>query len=144
MYIKFSVQETYGVMAILALAQHVGDAPLQVKVIAQRHGISTRFLAQVMGRLKNEGLVQSVRGRQGGYRLARRPEEIRIRDVVRAIEGTPRVARAATQTAQEGVLAEIQIHINTVLGRLLDDLHFQALAERVAQREARHAPMFHI
>jgi len=72
-------------MAVLAI-YHQGE-PLPLREIAEQEQISLKFLEQIFPDLKRAGLVTSMRGSRGGYRLLRPPEEIRVGDIVRAVEG---------------------------------------------------------
>jgi Rrf2 family protein len=58
-----------------------------VRCISERQGISPRYIEQIFQKLKKAGIIKSVRGPTGGYYLSRRPEEITIGDVVRAVDG---------------------------------------------------------
>lgn len=69
------------------LALHYGNEPISLKNIAQRQGISEYYLEQLMAILKKAGLVRSIRGAYGGYLLSRKPSEITVGDVLRALEG---------------------------------------------------------
>lgn len=69
------------------LAQHYGEGPIPLKLIAERQEISEHYLEQLMGALRKGGLVGSVRGAQGGYELHLHPESISIGDILRALEG---------------------------------------------------------
>lgn len=85
---KLPTQIRYGTRALFYIAFHRGGGSTQVKDIAESESISQRYLEQIFQKLKRAGLVGSRRGPQGGYRLLRRPEEIRIGDIVRAINGS--------------------------------------------------------
>ena len=84
---KVSAKGEYGVraMAILALEYRAGPIPL--REIASREGISYQFLEQIFLPLRRSGLINSVRGAKGGYALARPPDEIKVGDILRALEG---------------------------------------------------------
>src|SRR4051794_40053647 len=85
---RVSAKAQYACIAMLELAGHHGDpnALVQVKSIADLHGISQRFLVQILLQLKAHGLVRSSRGAAGGYQLARPPEGISLADVIHAID----------------------------------------------------------
>src|SRR5207244_6181737 len=83
----FSAKGEYGIMAVLDLALANGSAPVQAKAIADRQGIPLRFLEHILSALKHAGLVESERGAHGGYRLAKPASEIRIGDVIQAVDG---------------------------------------------------------
>lgn len=72
-------------MAVLAFHHKEGAIPL--REVAAREGISYQFLEQIFPDLRRAGLIESVRGAGGGYLLARSPSEIRVGDIVRAVEG---------------------------------------------------------
>jgi len=85
---KLSTKARYGLRAVLDLAEYYGTGPVQAKLIAERQGISPKYLEHLLSALKASGLVQVVRGVHGGYKLARPPGEVRLGDVVRALEGS--------------------------------------------------------
>jgi len=85
--VKLSNKGCYGVRALFDIAFHNDGRPTQVKDIAARQAIPARFLEQIFQDLKRAGLVGAKRGPRGGYHLARPAHEIRLGDVVRAIEG---------------------------------------------------------
>ena len=73
--------------AMLVLGLNYGEPVVRIQTISQQQNIPKRFLEQILNDLKSAGIVQSRRGMSGGYRLARRPEEITLASVVRHIEG---------------------------------------------------------
>lgn len=81
---QLSLHSDYALRALMTLATM--DSVLSVDEIARRHGISRNHLAKVAQRLQAAGLVQTYRGRSGGMKLARRPEDIVVGDVVRRFE----------------------------------------------------------
>ena len=72
---------------MMDLAARYGDKPTSLKSVAERHSLSEHYLEQLVAPLRNAGLVKSVRGAHGGYKLARSPEEITAGDVIRVLEG---------------------------------------------------------
>ena len=87
---KISTRTRYGMRAILelALAYKAGKAgPLQIKVIAERQNISNKYLEQLIAIIKSAGLVRSIRGPHGGYVLAKSPEDIKLSEIFRVLEG---------------------------------------------------------
>lgn len=84
---KLSTKSRYGVRALFDMAFNSGNLPTQIKDISRRQSISPRYLEQIFQDLKKGGLVKSRRGPQGGYYLARRPEEISVREIILAAEG---------------------------------------------------------
>lgn len=88
--IRLSTKGRYGTRLMLNLARHHGDGKEAVilKRISEDEGISIRYLEQIIIPLKINRLVKSTRGAGGGYTLARRPEEIRIGEILHALEGS--------------------------------------------------------
>jgi len=77
----------YAIRAIYALAEHGSDAPLKIGEIAARQKIPVRFLEVILGQLKGGGFVQSRRGAEGGYLLARAAASITVGEVMRYVDG---------------------------------------------------------
>ena len=84
---KISTRTRYGMRAILELALAYKIGPLQIRVIAERQNISNKYLEQLVGIMRSAGLVRSIRGPHGGYVLARGPEEIKLSEIFRILEG---------------------------------------------------------
>ncbi len=84
---KLSTKGRYGLRAMLDIAQNEKDGPVTLNNIAARQDISKRYLEQILVALKQAGLVNSVRGFQGGFVLAREPEKIVIREIITTLEG---------------------------------------------------------
>lgn len=84
---NISTKGRYGLRAILDIARHGQGRPVTLSAIAMRQQISEGYLEQLMAPMRRAGLVQSSRGAQGGYTLAREPQEIVAGDIFRALEG---------------------------------------------------------
>ncbi|MDN5301918.1 MAG: Rrf2 family transcriptional regulator, cysteine metabolism repressor [Thermoanaerobacteraceae bacterium] len=84
---KLSTRGRYGLKAMFDLAQNYGSGPIPLKSVAERQDISEHYLEQLISSLRKAGLVQSVRGAQGGYTLTKKPAEITVGDVLRVLEG---------------------------------------------------------
>lgn len=84
---RISTKGRYGLRAIIDIAAHSGEGQIPIKEVARRQGISDNYLEQIIFPLKKAGIVQSVRGSQGGYLLARPAREITAGDVLRVLEG---------------------------------------------------------
>jgi Rrf2 family transcriptional regulator, cysteine metabolism repressor len=109
MRMRFSMKTEYGVRAIVELAANAGRGSLQSSEIARRQGIPGPFLDQVLMTLRRAGLVSSTRGPHGGHTLARRPDEIRLDEVITCLEGNGREARQpdGADTGDSRVLAQV-------------------------------------
>lgn len=84
---RISTKGRYGLRAIIDIASHSKDGQIPIKEVAKRQGISDNYLEQIIFPLKKAGIVQSVRGSQGGYFLARPASEITAGEVLRVLEG---------------------------------------------------------
>ena len=76
----------YALRVMLDLAQHTEDGYISLKTIADRQGYSMKYLEMIVGSLKKAALVDSTRGKDGGYRLCRAPGEYTVGDILRSIE----------------------------------------------------------
>ena len=84
---KVSTRGEYGVRAMVALAHHFGGKPVALTTIARDSHVPAPYLEQLIAPLRRAGLVESRRGAQGGYQLARPPAEIRVGEIYRVMEG---------------------------------------------------------
>ena len=84
---RVSTRGDYASRALLSLALHSEDVPTSVREIAERTALPQPYLEQILLALKGAGLVRSKRGVGGGYVLARDPADIRLSEIVRAVDG---------------------------------------------------------
>ncbi len=81
--VVISARTEYACIAVLALAaRHASGETVRIREIADPHGIPSRFLVQILLQLKGAGLVESTRGAAGGYKLAKKPEQITLGQVM--------------------------------------------------------------
>ena len=85
---KVSTKGDYGVRALVELAHHYGQGPRQSAEIAARQEIPEPYLDQLLTTLRRAGFIRSVRGPQGGHALIRDPKEVKLSDVMVALEGS--------------------------------------------------------
>ncbi len=83
---RLTTKGRYAVTAMLDLALHAAEGPVCLGDIARRQEISLSYLEQLFARLRRKGLVSSVRGPGGGYRLRCPPEEIHIAQIIHAVD----------------------------------------------------------
>jgi Rrf2 family cysteine metabolism transcriptional repressor len=129
---RLSAKAQYACVAMVELACSHGDRnPVHLKNIAESHGISQRFLVQILLQLKGAGLVDSTRGAMGGYLLAKAPAKISLADIINAIDQAPPALPSALSglhttpavQAVKSILQEIQIKEQQSLEETnLDDL----------------------
>ena len=84
---KLSTRARYGLRALIDLGQYSETDAVSIQSIATRQDISVGYLEQLMALLKKAGLVRSIRGANGGYKLGKAPEEISVGDILRVLEG---------------------------------------------------------
>jgi Rrf2 family protein len=84
---KISTKVRYATRAMLELSLHIEDKPLFIDAIAKSQDLSKKYLETLLNTLKKSGLVVSVRGKGGGYRLNKKPEDITVKDIYIAMEG---------------------------------------------------------
>ncbi|MFC1540799.1 RrF2 family transcriptional regulator [Candidatus Margulisiibacteriota bacterium] len=90
---NFSIKVQYGLQAALELARKYNAGPVQIGDIAQNQKIPVRYLEQLLLVLKKRHLLASVRGKEGGYALAKHPADISVLEVIEALEGPIELAR---------------------------------------------------
>ena len=84
---KISTKGRYGLRTLMDIAVHQAHGPVNLNDIAERQGISAKYLWQIVNLLKTAGFVRGTRGPKGGYVLLRNPAEITLLDVIQVLEG---------------------------------------------------------
>jgi Rrf2 family protein len=122
---KLSTKGRYGVRALLDVALHQDKSQVQLKDIAERQQISLSYLEHLIAPLVAAGLLKSARGARGGVSLARPARDIRLLDVVQALEGSlapvrcvdePEKCSRAESCVTRDVWAEVKVAVESVLG----------------------------
>jgi len=93
--VKLSTKGRYAVMAMVDLARQGANGPVTLAEIAERQDISLSYLEQLFGKLRKGAQVKSVRGPGGGYMLTRHPSEMRIADIIVAVDEPIKATRCA-------------------------------------------------
>ncbi len=141
---RLTTKGRYAVTAMLDVALHAGVAPVSLADISDRQGISQPYLEQLFARLKRVGLVASVRGPGGGYRLRRELESVSVADVIGAVgEGVDATRCGGTGDCQDGEVclthelwADLSMQIHLFLSRItLADLVGRGDVLAVARRQ---------
>lgn len=86
-----STKGMYGLSAMYELSLSQNDKPTQIREISGRAKIPQNYLEQLLVVLRRAGLVKSIRGAQGGYFLAKKPEDILVKDILLALEGSLKI-----------------------------------------------------
>jgi len=94
-----SRKSKYGLKALLVLAEKTGTGPVLIADLAERDAIPKKFLEAILLELKRHGIVESKKGKGGGYFLRRRPSEVTFGEVIRVLEGPLAAVPCVSQTA---------------------------------------------
>ncbi len=139
---KFSAKVEYGVFAAIDLAANYEGGAVRGRELAQRQGIPLRFLEQVMNGLKQRGIAISVRGPHGGYALAKPPDQIRLSEVITALDSGERPRKSSEPGGWAG--REILNEVKKEMEGFLSETTLRDLARRKGEKEERRFLMYHI
>lgn len=124
---KLSTRGRYGVRAMIDMAIHYTQGPSLLREIAERLQVSSKYLEHLITSLKAAGLVRGIRGAHGGYILAKHPKDIRLTEIVQALEGSvapvdcvddPQICNQADVCAAHDLWARMKDSICSVLESL--------------------------
>jgi Rrf2 family protein len=137
---KLSTRGRYGVRLMLELALHYGEGPILLKDIAERQGISEKYLWQLINPLKTTGLVNSLRGAHGGYILGKAPDAISLKEILQVLEGplclvdcvdNPSLCERADSCISRDIWGEASKNMQ----QTLEDTTLAAMVERQKEKE---------
>lgn len=127
---KISAKLDYACKAVLELSLHwPSPIPLGIQTIAKRQNIPIKFLTHILIVLKENGVVQSLRGKAGGYLLTREPKEIRLSDITRAFGFLSHDGRLVREN-KGGIIQAIWREISEKLGEAVEEITFEAICNR--------------
>lgn len=133
---KLSVKSDYATRAVLGLARHyAAGTTLRVEDLAAGQGVPANYLVQILIELKAQGIARSVRGKEGGYLLARAPSEISMGDVLRAAHGEVFDTPALSDANCPPELRKAWQRLKTAVNAAADKITFQQLLEESAEKE---------
>src|SRR5574339_1316420 len=131
---RISTKGDYGVRALIELTHHYGEGTVQSAQIAARQRIPEPYLDQLLTTLRKAGFIRSVRGPQGGHALIKTPEEIRLSDVIRSLEGSlSPVSHLHDEGYQCRAAHEVWHRVEHATAKILDDVTIVAIAARELQ-----------
>jgi Rrf2 family protein len=140
------MRSDYGARALLYLAERYGEGPIQSAEIAARQSLPEAYLEQLLTVLRRAGLIRSIRGPAGGHQLARAPTELRLGEVIAALDGpTPTlscVGENGCRVSPRCALADVWREVDSAAQAIVDRLTLADLLER--QRAAEQRVMYHI
>ncbi len=146
---KLSTKARYGTRAMMDLALHHEERPVQLKDVAGRQQISLSYLEHLITSLIAAGLLKSTRGARGGIELAKPPEKIKLNMIVEALEGPLMIVdclKGANNCPRSGACATQDIwgKLKMAMDEVLESVTLQDLAEQQKAKEFRTAGMYQI
>jgi Rrf2 family transcriptional regulator, iron-sulfur cluster assembly transcription factor len=122
---KITAQEEYGLRCVLQLARDEKAGTLMVRDIAGREGLSVAYVEKILWTLSRSGIVESVRGPKGGYRLTRPCKEISLGEVMRVLGGVPTEAEICSQFTgnQDACVHQDGCELKPVWASITDFVH---------------------
>ena len=132
---RLSTKTRYGTRAMVDIGEHHGNGPVSLRELANRQGLSMKYMEQIVPLLKASGLIRSARGAQGGYVLAKEPTQISLHDIVHALVGSWSLVDCLDDDtlcdrAKECVTYEIWGDIQTVIYQVLDSTTLAEMIDR--------------
>ena len=140
---NISVKAEYALLAVFDLARQRPGDPVKIADVARRQKIPQKFLELILSGLKQGGFVESRRGAEGGYLLARPAEAISIGEVLRYVEGN-RAGKKRGQASPVTPFTALWERVDVALSAVLDHTSFGELARSWDDRQARYVPNWDI
>ena len=137
---KLSTKGRYGTRAMVDIALYYGQGPILLKDIAKRQNISEKYLEHIITSLKIAGLVKSIRGAHGGYILAKDPVQIRLSQIIKALEGSIAPVECVDDPdfcprAKTCVTRDVWIKIKKSMDEILESISLKELVERQKKKQ---------
>ncbi|MFA7249843.1 MAG: Rrf2 family transcriptional regulator [Dehalococcoidia bacterium] len=153
---KLSTRGDYAIRALLELATEVDLPWVPLAELAERTGISPKYLEQILMRLRTARVVKAKRGARGGYAFARPIGDVTIGEVVRVMDGPLAPSLCASRTAHQPcpvyrcpseddcVLHGLWVDVRDAISQVVDGTTFGDLVERRRRQESEKREMYHI
>ena len=146
---KLSTRGRYGIRAMLELALRYGEGPVLLKDVASRQDIPLSYLENLMGALRASGLVSTVRGMRGGYYLAKPPSEIRLSQIITALEGSVAPVECVDDSkncrrAELCVARDVWCEVRQAIEGILDSITLEELVRRHREKQSPIPPRYYI
>ena len=138
-----SVKGEYALQALFDLATQTPGEPIKIADIAKRQKIPQKFLELILAGLKQGGFVESRRGAEGGYLLARPADSITVGQVLRFMEAT-RTAKNGSKLDADSPFREMWRDIDQAVSRVVDDATFEDLVRKWRERQGSYVPTWDI
>lgn len=141
--LNISVKGEYALQAMLDLTTQNSSAPVKIASIAKRQEIPQKFLELILAGLKQGGFVESRRGAEGGYMLARPADQITVGAVLRFVEGS-RSTKTAAKKKVETPFSDMWRKIDKAVSEVLDYTTFAELSRDWKEQQAIYVPNWEI
>ena len=128
---KFSQATDNALHAMLFLVMEAPDKPVSVQILAEKLRVSQTYLSKMLTKLVKAGLIHSVSGANGGYRLKRNYEEISFLDVIHAIEGTTSLFECSFNHGQECLIQQVVMDAERQMEQALKNKTIYELAKQM-------------
>jgi len=138
-----SVKGEYALLAIFDLSSHPPGEPVRIADIAKRQKIPQKFLELILASLKQGGFVESRRGAEGGYLLARGPDSIKVGELLRFIEGA-RDEKSRARRHAESPFSDMWARVNRAVSGILDETSFADLQRAWKEKRSKFVPNWEI
>jgi Rrf2 family protein len=134
--VKLSVKSDYAARAVLGLTRHYAEGTaLRAEDLAAEQGIPANYLVQILIELKAQGIARSLRGKEGGYLLARPPAEITLGDILRAVHGAVFDTPALSDPQCPLELSNAWRKLQQALDTAADAINFEQLLRESGDRK---------
>ena len=140
---NISVKGEYALDAVFDLSTQTPGQPVKIADIAKRQKIPQKFLELILASLKQGGFVESRRGAEGGYLLARPADAIKVGEVLRFIEG-PRDQKSRVRRQADSPFSDMWHRVNRAVSDVLDQTSFADLQRAWKEKRARFVPNWEI
>jgi Rrf2 family protein len=142
---RLSTKTRYGTRAVLDIALHAQQGPVHLGDISERQEISRKYLGQIIGQLLTAGILESIRGPQGGYILNRLPNEIRLGEIIRTLDGSLALVRCVDKPdlcnrTERCVTREVWTKAKESMESLFDQITVADLMERQEELDTLTSP----
>ena len=132
-----SRKSRYGLRALIDLGRNAIGGRISLSSIAERNHISSQYLEQIFASLRRAGIIQSVKGSQGGYYLAKEPSEITVAEILHALDGSYQIE--PEKLLDDGSAQTVQKCVIDRLNEAFDDvLQEETLADLIAYYSEHH------
>jgi len=134
---NISVKGEYALQAIFDLASQRPGEPVRIADIARRQKIPQKFLEVILAGMKQSGFVESRRGAEGGYLLARPPESLTVGEVLRSIEGTA-PGRGRSRRKTETPFTDMWRQVDGAVSEIIDKTTFAGLLRGWTEKQNKY------